>query len=142
MSSTPYWGEISLQSLGSERPHVLHGFRGSTRGWWEETRNPDGWRLAREKADGVLRRTDARMCSLEKGNLKTWRQHATARVWQETNLSSDFLSTAFNMKFASTLILSFKWSEAFLRFMGAQIQISQMAFWTTADNLSADIAIS
>lgn len=51
---------------------------------------------------------DARRCSLKKGNSKTQRRHTTARVWQETNLSLDFLSTAFKMKFASTLILSFK----------------------------------
>lgn len=25
MCSTPYWGEISLQSLGSKRPRMLHG---------------------------------------------------------------------------------------------------------------------
>lgn len=87
-------------------------------------RDPDRWRLAREQADGLLGWTDARMCSLKKGNSDTRRRHTTARVWEETNLSSDLLSTACNMKFGSILILSVKWSQAFLRFHGVQIRLS------------------
>lgn len=82
------------------------------------------------KAERVLRWTEARIRSMKKINRKTWKQHVTARVWQETNLSSDFpserscLAVIFHMKFISTLISSFKRSEAFLRFYGTQIWIS------------------
>lgn len=69
-------------------------------------RDPDGRHLAREQADGLPRGADARMCSLKKGDSETRRRHTTARVWEETNLSSDLLSTAFNMKFVLILILS------------------------------------
>lgn len=45
-----------------------------------------------KKADGFLGWTDARIRSMKKINLKTWKQHTTARVWQETNLNSDIPS--------------------------------------------------
>lgn len=57
-----HWGEISLQSLGSKRPLMLHGFvvvheggderlEISTDKYFRATRS----RTTREKADGLLR---------------------------------------------------------------------------------------
>lgn len=85
MCSTLHGGEISLQSLGSERPLMLHEFcysmRMMTETWIPTNKyfraTESKTMLKHEKAGGFLRWTDARIHSMEKSTGRHDKWHTT-----------------------------------------------------------------